>query len=143
MLIDEIVAKHVGINTGSLPQVKDFQLTPFLCPLCGKYICGNLSYYCHEECALYGDDDDRDCDNDCCGEVDDIYDVYKSQYPELSEYAHKWWNKYRRSLGNGGHYQGYSAACYIVKMVNILWCLDQKYNFTMMNQILEDRLFDI
>ena len=145
MLIDEIIAKHVTIHGRGLPRAKDFLLSPFNCPKCGALICGNLAYYCRDECKFSDDRNDDwgsgvDCHNECCGDLDEIYDVFKVRYPEISDYAYKWWNKERERI-IGSRYQEYPAVAYILKMTNILWCLDQKFHFTV--NILEDGLFDI
>ncbi len=142
MLIDELVKKHVVIHERILPRAKKFQITPLTCPLCGHRICGNLPFYCTDECTQDNLRSEDSCNNECCGEIEDIYTVLKRRYPELSEYAYNWWNKYRKTW-TPDTYQEYPAASYILKMINILWCLDQKHHFTEIQDILTDRLFEI
>jgi hypothetical protein len=145
MLIDEIVAKHVRIHRRGMPRIEGLRLIPFNCPKCGMLICGNLAFYCNDECELEdqrGSDWSSGCNNECCGDVDEIYDIFKSRYTDLTDYAHKWWNRERPNI-IGQNYQEYSASAYIVKMVNILWCLDQKYHFSAATKLLEDGLFEI
>ncbi len=146
MNIDEIVKKYVSLETNGnrLPRLKNFNagLDPFLCPLCGYRICGNMSYYCHEECINYSMRAEENCNNECCGEVEAMLPELKKLYPELAEYSQKWWIHWRKRAGTGW-YQEYPAESYIIKMINILWCLDQELQFTTIHNILKDGLFEI
>jgi len=79
---------------------------------------------------------------DCCGEINDIWHILKKRYPEISVLAQTWWNEYRQAAGSGW-YQQYPAENYILKMMNILWGLDQEYKFLTVHQFLDDGLFEI